>query len=71
MPRRRVTFPTKKMAPEQKNAYYLESGLLGANKSFFFGFLILKITHPCRNPDLTKFLPVMHFHTIQEHPVQT
>ena len=36
MPPRRVTFPTKKMAPEQKNAYYLESGLLGANKSLFF-----------------------------------
>ena len=58
----------KNMAPEKA---YLESGLLRAKKNyFFFDFLILKIPDPCRNPDFIEFLPVMHFHTIQEHPIQ-
>ena len=59
----------RKNGSRTENAYYLESGLLRAEESFF-GFFILKIPDPCRNPDFTKFLPVMHFHTIQEHPVQ-
>ena len=63
------TFSSKKMAPEQKMLVIWSQDCWG-QKSLFFSFIISQILNPCRNPDFTKFLPVMHFHTIQEHPLQ-
>ena len=55
-----------------QNRKVLLFGVRVANSKivFLYGFLMLKIPDPCRNPDFIKFLPVIHFHTMQEHAVQ-
>ena len=43
---------------------------VGATKVFFRFFLHWEYQTHSQNLDFTKFLPVMHFHTIEKDPVQ-
>ena len=60
----------RKKWPQNRKVLLFWVRVANSKLVFFLSFLMLKIPDPCRNPDFTKFLPVIHFDTMQGHAVQ-